>query len=248
MKSLTILDSPAMPTIAEMVAADYRKANIFNQFGIDFCCGGKKTVADACAEKGLDFAQVEQALMQVDAKPAGSIHWNFQQWDTDFLTDFIVNAHHAYVRTQVPRLLAFGEKVARTHGQKWPEVKQIYAFTQALADELLAHMEKEERVLFPHIKSLAASQQNAMATPRAPFGSVQNPVRMMEVEHENAGQILHDIRALSNDFAPPAGACNTFRVWYALLREFEEDLHLHVHLENNILFPRAIALEKTTLQ
>lgn len=234
-----------MPTIAEMVAADYRKANVFSQFGIDFCCGGKKTVADACAEKGLDFAQVEQALMQVAAKPDGGIHWNFQQWDTAFLTDFIVSAHHAYVRTQVPRLLAFGEKVARTHGQKWPEVKEIYAFTQALADELLAHIEKEERVLFPHIKSLAKSE---MTTLRAPFGSVQNPVRMMESEHENAGQIMHDIRSLSNDFAPPVGACNTFRVWYALLREFEEDLHLHVHLENNILFVRAVALEKALIK
>lgn len=244
MKSLAIIESPATPTIAEMVAADYRKANIFNQFGIDFCCGGKKTIADACAEKGLDYAQVEQALRQIDARPAGGVHWNFQQWDTAFLADFIVNAHHAYVRTQLPRLLVFGEKVARSHGQKWPEVKEIYAFTQILAEELLIHMEKEERVLFPYIKNLAASRQNGMDKPHTPFGSVQNPVRMMEAEHENAGQIMQDIRALSNDFTPPAGACNTFRVWYALLREFEEDLHLHVHLENNILFSRAIALEK----
>jgi regulator of cell morphogenesis and NO signaling len=244
MKPLTIIESPALPTVAEIVASDYRKANIFNQFGIDFCCGGKKNIAEVCTEKGIDLPTLEQALMQVSAQPAGSIHWNFQQWDTRFLTDFIVNAHHAYVRSQVPRLLAFGEKVVRSHAQKWPEVQKIHALVQALADELLAHMDQEEQVLFPYIKQLAESWQYAAEKPRAPFGSVQNPLRVMEMEHENAGQILLSIRALSNDHTAPAGACNTFRVWYALLREFEEDLHLHVHLENNILFPRAIALEK----
>lgn len=244
MKPFTIIESPSLPTVAEMVASDYRKAKVFSQFGIDFCCGGKKNIAEVCLDKGIDLSTLEQALMQVSAQPAGSVHWNFQQWDTPFLTDFIVNAHHAYVRSQTPRLLAFGEKVVRSHGQKWSEVQKIHALVQILTDELLAHMEKEERVLFPYIKQLAAGWPYATEKPHAPFGSVQNPVRMMEMEHETAGEILRDIRALSNDHTPPAGACNTFRVWYALLREFEEDLHLHVHLENNILFPRAIGLEK----
>lgn len=240
MESLAILESPAMPTVAEIVASDYRKANIFNQFGIDFCCGGKKPLSEVCQEKNVDLVTLEQALAQVSATPGSGIHWNFQQWDTAFLVDFIENAHHGYVRAQTPRLLFFGEKVARVHGQKWPEVLDIYANVRRIADELLTHMDKEEKVLFPYIKRLAG----AGPAPGAPFGTVQNPIRMMESEHEEAGRLMHEIRVRSNDFTPPEGACNTFRVWYALLKEFEEDLHLHVHLENNILFPRAIDLEK----
>jgi regulator of cell morphogenesis and NO signaling len=225
-----------------MVSSDYRKAGVFSRFGIDFCCGGKKTVADACREKSLDFDTVERALMLLDAKPATSVHWNFADWDPAFLIDFIVNAHHDYVRAQLPKLLKFGEKVARTHGKTWPEVVEIDALVRTVGATLSTHMMKEEQVLFPYIKKLLAGP-----TPQAPFGSVDNPIRVMEAEHEEAGDIMRRIRALSNGYAPPEGACNTFRVWYAMLQEFEEDLHLHVHLENNILFPRAIALEHTEI-
>lgn len=244
----TIFESPSLPTVAELVAADYRKANVFNQFGIDFCCGGKKSVADVCAEKGIDLAELEQALALTSAQASTGIHWDFQKWDTAFLIDFIVQAHHQYVRAQLPRLIRFGEKVARVHGEKWPETVEIFGRVMDLNHELMAHMDKEEHVLFPFVKNLAAAAAGKVPMPRAPFGTVQNPVRMMEMEHETAGELMHQIRNLSNDYTPPAGACNTFRVWYALLGEFEEDLHLHVHLENNILFPRAVEMEKAQLQ
>lgn len=227
-----------------MVAADYRKAYVFRQFGIDFYCDGKKTLAEACAEKNLDQAVLELALTQASVKPAGSIYWNFQQWDLAFLIDFIVNAHHAYIRAQIPRIRVYGEKVRQVDGQKWPEVIQIHALTQRLADELLRHLEKEERVLFPYIQNLVAARQYRQKKPAAPFGQMQNPISAMELEHESASQMLQDIRRLSNDYTPPADAGNSFRVWYALLQEFEEDQQLHIHLENNILFPSAIALEE----
>lgn len=241
MQQLTIVQPAPSRTIAEMVASDYRKAGVFNRFGIDFCCGGKKSLAQVCQEKNIDVDAVENALIQLDLKPASGIHWSFGEWSPAFLMDFIVNAHHAYVRAQLPKLLAFGEKVARTHGHAWPETIEIHRLVTEIDEELSAHMLKEEQVLFPALKKMFEAQK---AIPM-PFGSVENPIRMMESEHEDAGEAMRRIRRLSNDYAPPGGACNTFRVWYALLKEFEEDLHLHVHLENNILFPRAIALENS---
>lgn len=241
------MESPALPTVAELVASDYRKANVFNQFGIDFCCGGKKSIADVCAEKGIELGELETALALSSAQTSMGIHWDFQQWDTVFLMDFIVQAHHGYVRAQLPRLMRFGEKVVRSHGEKWPETIEIFRRVEALNEELTPHMEKEEHILFPYIKKMVAAAKGEGLMPRPPFGTVQNPVRVMESEHETAGELMHEIRDLSNDYTPPAGACNTFRAWYGLLKEFEEDLHLHVHLENNILFPRAVEMEKAQL-
>ncbi|MCC6411082.1 MAG: iron-sulfur cluster repair di-iron protein [Saprospiraceae bacterium] len=229
---ITIQESLQMPTVAEMVASDYRKAHVFSQFGIDFCCGGKKPVSQVCAEKNVDLATLEQALMQVDATSAGSgIHWDFLSWEKPFLIDFIVNAHHGYVRAQIPKLLAYGAKVARVHGDGAPETIEIHQLFQTLAAELLQHMDKEENVLFPWIKRLHAG-----VTEGNPPFSIENPIEVLENEHDEAGAIMHRIQALSNNFTPPEWGCNTFRVWYASLKEFEDDLHLHVHLENNILF------------
>lgn len=240
MHSLNIVQAVPARTVAEMVASDYRKASVFNRFGIDFCCGGKKTPAQVCQEKNIDLEALEQALMELDLKPAGGIHWSFGEWDPAFLIDFIVQAHHGYVRAQLPKLLAFGEKVARTHGHAWPETREIFTLVESIDRELSMHMAKEEQILFPVMKKIFAAGHAV----QAPFGTVQNPIGMMEIEHENAGEAMRIIRRLSNDYTPPEGACNTFRVWYALLKEFEEDLHLHVHLENNILFPKALAVER----
>jgi regulator of cell morphogenesis and NO signaling len=244
MNQLQILGSPTLPTIAEMVASDYRKAAVFTRFGIDFCCGGKKNLADVCREKNLDRAEVEQALLSLDALPGGGIHWDFQSWDTNFLIDFIVNAHHSYVRNQLPRLMVFGEKVARTHGNRWPETREIFSLLQVLGPDLLAHMAREEEVVFPAIQNLVAATRYRLDTPKPAPRNFEVPFGVLENEHEEAGEIMHRITTLSNGFTPPAEACNTFRVWYSLLKEFSEDLYLHVHLENNILFPRVLALSE----
>lgn len=225
-------------TIGEIVAQDYRTAGVFKQFGIDFCCGGKRPLKEACEEKGIDTGAVEQALAILQQQ-SSALQTSYQDWAADFLADYIVNRHHAYVRKAIPEITAFAEKVARVHGKRHPETLEIFYNWQALASELSTHLLKEENILFPYIKQLTNSNENTMP----PFGSVQNPVRMMEMEHEDAGELMRTIRTLSNDFTPPQDACTTYRVLFSFLAEFESDLHEHIHLENNILFPKAIKLE-----
>ncbi len=228
------------PTIGQMVAQDYRVAGVFRRYGIDFCCRGGRTLADVCAEKGLDLADVEQALSELQKEPAPR-QLNAQDWKADFLADYIEQRHHTYVRKMLPEISAYAEKVAKVHGKHHPETLEIWKYWQALAAELASHLLKEERMLFPYIRQLANA--SASEAPAPPFGTVQNPVRMMEMEHENAGEMMRTIRTLSHDFSPPQDACMTYRVLYQLLEAFEADLHEHVHLENNILFGKAIALE-----
>ncbi len=227
MESLLMAHSPALPTVAELVASDYRKAKVFNQFGIDFCCGGKKTLDQVCREKEINLETLEQALTQVSAQSGSGIHWDFQSWDPLFLLDFIVQAHHGYVRTQLPRLMQFGEKVARVHGEHRPETREIYLKLGQLNEALLEHMDKEEQEVFPLIRQYWTRRDMRM---------MQELIQQLEHEHDDAGTLMFDMRRLSNNFTPPTEACNTYRVWYALLAEFEDDLHLHVHLENNIIF------------
>ena len=169
---------------------------------------------------------------------------NFNELDPRFLVDYILNIHHAYVRKNAPLLIEFTTKVARVHGQANPEVIEIAELFKELVSELELHMMKEENILFPYIKRLVAFQGSNKAWDKPPFGSVQNPISMMEMEHEHAGNAMAEIRKLSNHFTPPEHACTTYRVSYLKLKEFEEDLHKHVHLENNILFPKASALEQ----
>ncbi|HMB93856.1 MAG TPA: iron-sulfur cluster repair di-iron protein [Rhodothermales bacterium] len=230
-------------TVGELVAEDYRKAEVFKRYGIDFCCGGGRTVQDACAKKGVDYEELASSLRTVAASERTAPALNFKEWDPGFLADYIVNIHHVYVRENLPLLKQFTTKVARVHGEAHPEVVEIARLFDELAQELDQHMIKEETVLFPHVKRLTTAYKQGTTLTSPPFGTVQNPIRMMEHEHDQAGAIMHEIRRLSNDFTPPEGACTTYRVTYAKLQEFEDDLHQHVHLENNILFPKTAALE-----
>jgi regulator of cell morphogenesis and NO signaling len=230
-------------TIGKLVASDYRKAEVFRKYGIDFCCGGKKTLEKACMEKGIDVTEVEKELKGLDEKPSAPSQ-NFQDWALDFLADYIVNTHHKYVENSLPVLFEYTQKVANVHGDRHPEAIQIAGLMVSLANELRCHMQKEEMVLFPYVKELVQAKKSASALPTPGFGTVENPIRVMEHEHDSAGELLRSIRVLANDFNPPAGACTTFRLTYAKLQEFEEDLHQHIHLENNILFPGALKLEQ----
>ncbi len=231
-------------TVGQLVAEDYSKAEVFKKYGIDFCCGGGRTVQDVCEKKGVDYAVLEKELLNTGRKNANGDNLNANEWQLDFLADYIVNVHHTYVRNNIPHLLEYADKVAKVHGNANPETVKIHALLSEVASELQTHMMKEEKVLFPYIKRLVSARQEQAHPEQPPFGTVQNPVRMMETEHEHAGNILKEIRALSNDFTPPAHACNTYRVLYFKLQEFEDDLHRHVHLENNILFPKAIEMER----
>ena len=226
--------------IGEVVATDFRAAAVFQQFGIDFCCGGKKSIDEACAVRRLSPADVLHALERACAKPDLSLH--FAEWEADALTSFIVRTHHRYVRDSLPALLAYTDKVATVHGDRHPEMREVAELTRQIAVEMTSHMAKEEEVLFPYIVALAIAFRAEAPVPAAPFGAIENPIRMMEHEHESAGRAMARIRELTTDYTPPADGCTTFRVCLQALAAFESDLHAHVHLENNILFPRARAM------
>lgn len=234
--------------VSEIVMANPKSMSVFSKFGIDYCCGGKLSLEDACAKKHLDIAQVELALIQsaleLDAAPSGD---EPQDWPLDRLADHIVSKHHAFVAEQTPEILRLLDKVSRRHGDEHPELHEIHAIFVAVAGELTMHMKKEELMLFPAIKHLAVVHRGDAGYRTPPFGSVANPIAMMEQEHESAGGGLDRIRSLTNNYVLPEGACMSYAHTYQLLDAFEKDLHLHVHLENNILFPQAIALESALL-
>lgn len=231
-----------LQTISSMVAEDYRKAEVFRRFGIDYCCGGKRTLAEVCGQKGIETQEVMEALEALRDQ-APDKH-NYQEWELDFLTDYIVNTHHTYVRDALAFLEELSAKVTRVHGRSHPELTMISLHNQLLANEMTLHMYKEEEILFPYIRQMVRDAREGRSYNEPPFVSVRNPIAVMEKEHDSAGGAMQEIRSLSEEFTPPPGACNSYRVYYAKLQEFEEDLHMHVHLENNILFPRAIEMEQ----
>ncbi|MCH7514722.1 MAG: iron-sulfur cluster repair di-iron protein [Bacteroidetes bacterium] len=237
-----VKNNETVATVGEMVTEDYRKAEVFKKFGIDFCCGGKIPLDEICSKKGINVAEVKQALMELDEQQ-GQPTQDYNTWELDFLSDYIINTHHKYVNEALPLLDEFSAKVVRVHGDAHPEVIEIANHYQAVANELRMHMHKEEAILFPYIRQMAVAKRNNESLPPSTFGTVKAPINMMESEHDSAGKKLQAISELSNSYNPPVEACNTYRVLYAKLQEFEKDLHQHIHLENNILFPKAIKLE-----
>jgi regulator of cell morphogenesis and NO signaling len=236
------LTDPTLPftdrTVGDLVAGDYRRGAIFKQFGIDFCCGGGRTVATACERRGVDPSALERALADADRR-TGDVPARVTAWTPSFLADYIVNEHHTYVRESLPVLRAFAQKVAKVHGHARTELLDIAERVEALADEMTAHLASEENEVFPRIKALAATPD---ASDRE---ALRTLIDEMESEHDGAGALMREIRTLSDDFAPPEWACNTYRALFAKLEEFEDDLHRHVHLENNVLFPKALAAGDT---
>jgi regulator of cell morphogenesis and NO signaling len=230
-------------TVGEIVARDRRTAAVFARHGIDFCCGGHARLADACAAHNVDTAQLISELERVDA--GGGRAPDVTSWTPDALIDLIVNEHHAYVRREVPAIMGMLEKLWSKHGSKQVELSAIARVFDTLADELYAHMQKEERVLFPYIASMAAQNAGDDGPGRPPFSTVRNPIRVMEHDHAEAAAHLEQIQQLTNGFTPPADACATWKACYATLDAFDRDLREHVHLENNVLFPAAVRLENT---
>lgn len=229
-------------SIGEIVKKDFRAAAVFERYGLDFCCGGKKSIGQGCAEKGIDPEKVLSDVVKLQ-NAAGRVE-NFDAWEIDFLADYIINRHHSFVRSQLPVLSAHIRKIISVHGERHPELLSIGGHFEAVQAELTRHMHNEEHILFPYIKRLIDIRSGRFPKQAPPFVTVENPIRVMEIEHEEAGDAMKQIRRLSNNFMPPEDACTTYRVCFAELQEFERDLHQHVHLENNILFPKAIELEK----
>ena len=216
---------------------------VFEKLGIDFCCGGNRPLAEACAAANLDVDQVLQSLENAIAEPSRPSDRELKSGSLAELISHIVRTHHAYVRAQIPEVERLLDKVHSKHGENHPELTTIHSTFHGLAQELTMHMMKEENVLFPYIERMeeAVLQHEPILPP--PFGTVANPVRMMEHEHQDAGVALKTLRATSQDYTPPEDACTSFRALYTALANFEKDLHQHIHLENNVLFPRALAME-----
>jgi regulator of cell morphogenesis and NO signaling len=222
-------------SIGELVANDFRAAAIFKQGGIDFCCGGKMSLEQACAEKNLNLDQFISKLNDLKNEPTAPSQ-NFKDWDLAFLCDYIVNTHHQYVLKTLPQLVSYTQKIASVHGQNHPELIEIGELFGKINAELLQHLKNEEEVLFPAIKqALKSNSKTAKET-------IVSEIKRMTGEHEFAGGAMDEINKLSNSYFLPVDACNTFSVTYKLLEQFEDDLHIHVHLENNILYPKALTL------
>jgi len=232
-------------TVRELAVEIPNATRIFEKFGIDYCCGGKKPLDEACRAANLPIHDVIQAL-ETAASPASPTYDQLSGSLAE-LVDHIVKTHHKFTREEISRLQKLLSKVCSVHGQNHPELITIQSTFQHLAQELTMRLMKEENALFPYIIRMeeAVLQHDPVLPP--PFGSVQNPVRMMAEEHDGAGEAIRQIRAASGNFAAPPDACVSYRALYEALEGFEADLHQHIHLENNILFPRSIAMEENAL-
>lgn len=228
-------------TIAQCVANNYQTATVFKKHKIDFCCGGKISISEACQKNKVDEEPLLQELNEVTQQK--SQEDAAETYELDKLAKYIVEKHHTYVRQRIPEIEPFLDKVVRVHGEKHPELKKVQENFQAVKEELLNHMQKEEKVLFPYIEQMMEAKKNNAQLEPPFFGTIKNPINMMEMEHESAGNAFKEIREITNDLTPPDSACNTYRVTFSLLDEFENDLHRHIHLENNVLFPKSIMVE-----
>lgn len=229
--------------IGQYVAEDFRTAAIFTEYGIDFCCRGNRPLIEVCKKKNIAVDEIVLKLNGLTQQRDGTTH-AFNTWPLDLLASYIEKTHHTYVASNIPVLLQYLSKLCKVHGNRHSELFKIYNLFEEVSEELTLHMKKEELVLFPRIKEMAQRSNLELPLETAHFGTVQNPISMMEHEHDKAGQIFRTIRKLTNAYTPPQDACNTYQVTFAMLEEFERDLHQHIHLENNILFPKAIELEQ----
>ncbi len=226
-------------TVGELVSERPGRSRVFEEYGIDYCCGGKELLTDACAKKGVDLDEVSRELAQADAATVQEDGVAYDIMALDELVDHIVATHHAYLTKELPRLEAMSAKVAKVHGSSDARLSELAQVVDALSTELRSHMMKEERILFPIIRQLT----HADTLPSMHCGELANPIGVMEAEHETVAGALESMRRLTDGFAPPEWACNTYRALLDGLHELELDLHRHIHKENNILFPRALELE-----
>ena len=235
----------ANQTVGKIAASTPSATREFEKHGVDYCCGGGRTLAQACAQSDVSvddvIARIEQSAL---AQPAVD-----RDWDTTPLSGLIAhinNTHHAFVRSECPRIEALAAKVAKVHARNHPELNEVRAEFSSLAEELRIHLMKEEQILFPYVMRMEESVLAEEPAPPAMFGTVANPIRMMMQEHDSAGEALRKIREITSDYKIPEDACISYRILFQALPDFEADLHQHIHLENNILFPRASAMESAS--
>ena len=228
-------------TIGEIVAADYRTARVFETHGIDFCCGGKLALSAVCQEKGISPDTLLREIETVKSEQIDRSQ-NYTSWELPFLADYIVNTHHAYLKENDEQIAIYARKIAEVHGAHHPEVIEIATIFEKIATDMAAHLREEEEVFFPAIRRADAERKAGTAPAKEDRDVIDESLEKLGREHEEIGEAIHTIRRLSKDYAIPEDTCNTFMITYQKLKEFEDDLHKHVHLENNILFPKASQL------
>ena len=234
-------------TVREIAIEHPATVRVFESIGIDYCCGGKRTLRDACERAGVPVERALDLLAEVkEDVSADATNWGVAT--VQELIRHIVGRHHGHVRSETPRLMTMFEKVVSRHGQAYPELASIRDLFRVLTEELFVHMNKEENVLFPYFEQMESAAAHGAAPPQAVFDSVETPISRMLADHDDAGELLAKIRALSSEYRTPDSACPTYRALYLGLEEFERDLHQHVHLENNILFPRALHTEQEIVE
>ncbi len=235
-------ESLSQQKVGDIVTWNYHAAGVFRQYGIDFCCGGGIPLKDACEKKQAPLDEVLQQLTTLDRSASSGTSENYHEWDPDFLIDYIENTHHRFVRSKSNEIAAYSQKVAQVHGERHPENVSIFHAFYGLVQDLLQHLEAEESTVFPLIRKAFLLKKEDQPVDDHLREQLRAELEGMESEHEHAGEVMAHIRQLSNGFTPPPDACTTYRILYQNLAGFEENLHKHVHLENNILFRKAQAL------
>lgn len=233
------IESLSTQKVGEIVSENYHTAGVFREFGIDFCCGGGRPLNQICEKSGISLSEVLTKLEKVSVTYSGTESQNYKDWEPDFLIDYIINVHHSFVRNKTDEISAYAAKVARVHGENHPENIDIFKKFVTLANEMIEHLEAEENTVFPLIKKLTTKLKNGDDLLETEKDKLKGQLSLMEDDHDGAGQLMADIRTLSHNFTPPEDACRTYQILYQNLAGFEEDLHKHVHLENNILFKKA---------
>jgi len=239
--ALLPVDDMDAETIGAVVARDYRTAEVFEKFGIDFCCGGNIPLATACREKGIDLDELRRELGKAADRPQDRSQ-NYDAWELPFLADYIVNTHHVYLKESTEGIKAYAHKIAEVHGAHHPEVIEIADIFDKIAADMTLHLKNEEEQLFPAIRKLTALQKSGASHEAKDVEELRATLTTLSHEHDEIGAAIHEIRRLAGNYTVPADVCNTFMVTYQKLKEFEDDLHKHVHLENNILFLKAAKL------
>ena len=230
-------------TVRELAVENLSATRVFEKLGIDYCCGGNRSLQEACESAGLKLDEVLESLEKAERATQVTEDRDWKAESLASLIEHIQNTHHKYTREEIERLVPLLEKVCSVHGKNHPELFDVRAIFLGLVQELSSHLMKEEMILFPYVQRMEAAAAGGPVA-RAPFGSVQNPVAMMEHEHDSAGNALRAMNAVTHGYSAPDDACVSYQTLYKALAGFEADLHQHIHLENNILFPRAVALDK----
>ncbi len=245
-EQLYIIEENAL--VSDIVAGDYRTADVFRRYDIDFCCGGKWALEMACKNKGLDTSEIVKELRQTVRNISISPVLPFNEWPLDFLADYIVYVHHAYLKRAFPEAKAHLEKFVAGHRKKYPYLDELEQQFLSLSRITMPHLKQEEETIFPYIKQVSRAAQSKESYGSLLVRTLRKPVEeIMQYEHRSTDKILHRFRELTNNYTPPENACISHRVTFLKLREIDRDLEQHMHLENNILFPRAIAIEKELL-